>query len=432
MRNVPCPGTSTESCYDARMWDLAVVGAGAAGLMTAITAAETVPALKIVCLDGAAKLGAKILISGGGRCNVTHDAVAPEDFNATSRPILRRILSAFPVAETRDFFESMGVHLKVESDGKLFPMTDRARTVLDTLIARTNASGCAIKTLHRVTDITSQADSFTLTTSTGPIYARRVVLATGGQSIPKTGSDGEGYQLARKLGHTIMPTRPGLVPLVLEGSKHASLSGISLPVTLTLKVNRRTKTQVHGPMLWTHFGISGPGPMNLSRHWEYASEDQVELRANFLPNETFESVDGLLLKESSSHGTRRIKSVLEKWIPERMAAQQIADLNLPENATLAHLTRESRHNLIRSLVAAPLRVVRSRGYNYAEVTAGGVPLTEINPSTLESRQTQGLYLVGEILDVDGRIGGYNFQWAWSSGHVAGIAAARALEAIRAA
>ena len=217
-------------------WDVAVVGAGAAGLATAIFAARAAPRLRIVCLDGASHIGAKILVSGGSRCNVTNRTVSEHDFWGGPSRIVRHVLRAFPAPRAAAFFEELGVGLHEEEDGKLFPDTNRARTVLDALLGEVRRLGIAVQPGARVVALRRQ-DSFAAEPADGGIVrAAAVVLATGGRSLPKTGSDGLGYSLAESLGHTIVPTTPGLAPLVLDGERHARLAGRSHPATLTLRV----------------------------------------------------------------------------------------------------------------------------------------------------------------------------------------------------
>ena len=395
------------------MYDIAVVGAGAAGLMAAIHAARAKNGSRVVLLDGARKLGAKILISGGGRCNVTHDVVTPEDFNGNHNAIAK-VLRTFTVDHTIAFFRDLGVHLKREETGKLFPVTDRARTVLDALVHAAHEAGVEIKTEHRV----NRWSAGVLTGANFEISARKTILATGGRSVPKTGSDGHGYEIAKSVGHSVTMIFPALVPLVIDGDHWIKqTSGTSADVELAVlsgtgKVLRRER----GSILFTHFGISGPVTLDISRHWIDArrSDANVSLVASFLPGETFESVERMLVGSKNPRAT--IASIFRSQIPER-----VLDAIAPA-VPLAKLSRDERRNAIRQLIALQIPVARDRGFDYAEVTAGGIPLSEVNLSTLESRRTSDLYLCGEILDVDGKIGGYNFQWAWASGRLAGMSA----------
>jgi predicted Rossmann fold flavoprotein len=257
------------------------------------------------------------------------------------------------------------------------------------------------------------------------VVARRVILATGGRSIPKTGSDGSGYALARSLGHTVGEVFPALVPLILEdGHWMTSLSGTSVEAELSVRAGDggkagRVVARYRGSMLFTHFGLSGPVVLDISRHW-IASRGQ--LFANFLPGETFESLEAVLVGETQRNPRATVGSVLRGRVPERLV-NAIAGEAVP----LAKLTKDERRRIVRAFVESPVPVVRDRGFDFAEVTADGVPLAEVELSTMASRRCEGLFLCGEILDVDGRIGGYNFQWAWASGRLAGMHAALSLK-----
>jgi predicted flavoprotein YhiN len=404
------------------MFDVAVIGAGAAGLMAAIFAAHE--GARVVVLDGAKRLGAKILISGGGRCNVTHDVVNASDFNG-SRNAIAKILRTFDVPATIDFFASLGVTLKREETGKLYPTTDKARTVLDALLRAVEAA--EIRTDYKVLSVIptlseakgrdlgggaarhtpaqvpryARDDTATFLIN-GELTARRVIIATGGRSVAKTGSDGSGYALAQSLGHTVTPTFPALVPLLLP-KEHplTSLAGVSVDAELAVRSpTERVLHRERGSMLFTHFGISGPVVLDISRHW--IASQPATLTANLLPGETFESLDAALIDSARAIRLR---------LPSRLW-----DLLAPKTRP----TREDRRKLIRNLIELPLLVAGDRGFEFAEVTAGGVPLSEVDTATMESRLSPGLFLCGEIFDVDGKIGGYNFQWAWASGRLAGI------------
>lgn len=407
--------------------DIVIVGAGAAGLMAAVWAARTRPDAHVVALDGAAKLGAKILVAGGGRCNVTHDVVTEDAYAGASRNAIRNVLRRFDVPQTIDFFSSLGVQLKREATGKLFPVTDSARTVLSALLRACDEAGAHVLHPRRIERITRTDDGFTLSGAWGDLTARRVILATGGKSLPKSGSDGHGYRLASALGHTLTPRIfPALVPLLLPGG-HAltTLSGISADVTMTVsEPNGRNLVSFNGALLCTHFGLSGPVVLDISRYWQDAADTygSASLTVNWLPDMTSDAVDASLATAPKLTPLRW----LDGRLVERLARTLCAEASIDATAPLGRLTRAERLALVRTLTAYPLPVTGTRGYTYAEVTAGGVPLTELTLKTLESRLCPGLHLCGELCDVDGRIGGYNFQWAWASGYVAGISAALAL------
>ncbi len=428
-------------------WDLAIVGAGAAGLATAIFVARRLPAWRIVLLDGAARPGAKILVSGGGRCNVTNRVVQASDYNGGSPHVIRRILAAFTVDQTLAFFREIGVSLHEEPLGKMFPDSNSARTVLDALLAEVSRRGVRLLAGHRVTAVTKEADSaktaglssrFRLETTHGALSADRVVLATGGLSLPKTGSDGAGYGFAQALGHSLVLTTPALDPLVLDGAFHVPLAGVSHDAELAVHVDGQRPVRRRGSLLWTHFGVSGPVALDVSR---FVNRARIEGRTasvtlSCLPGADFAAAEQALLRVVAAQPRATLRSALASLadsrttplgastgseegappLPARVADALLAAAGVDGRVTLAQLGRDHRRRLLHTLLAWPLPVIGSRGYKYAEVTAGGVPLDEVD-ARLQSRCCPGLFLVGEILDVDGRIGGFNFQWAWSGAWV---------------
>ncbi len=438
-------------------FDVAVIGAGAAGLMAAIFAAQS--GARTIAIDGAKKIGAKILISGGGRCNVTHDQISASDFNG-NRNAIAKVLRTFDVAGTVAFFESHGVALKREATGKLFPVTDRARMVLDALLDAAREAGAEIRTGCRVEGMkvaqaggataqspaskrtgrgagATSAARFLVRTEQGTVPANRVIFATGGRSVPKTGSDGFGYELVANLGHSVEATFPALVPLILPpGHWLTSLRGASAEAELSVRsAAGRILERERGAMLFTHFGISGPVVLDISRHWiaarRAAAAENVEvaaagtqLAANLLPDESFDTLEAKLIEQARQNPRATIASAMRGKLVDRVVEALVRAAELEPSTPLAKLTKEERRRLVRALIELPLPVVRDRGFEYAEVTAGGVPLSEVDLRTMESRLCPGLYLCGEILDVDGKIGGYNFQWAWASGRLAGMSAGR--------
>ena len=408
--------------------DLVVVGAGAAGLATAIFAARAAPHLRVRCVDGARRIGAKILVSGGSRCNVTNRVVTERDFWGGSSRVVRNVLRAFPAPRAAAFFEELGVRLHEEEDGKLFPDSNTSRTVLDALLNEAARLNIVIDTGHRVTAVRKDDEGFVVSFAGSEIRSRAVVIATGGRSLPKTGSDGAGYDLVRRLGHGYVETTPALAPLVLNGETHAALAGVSHRAVLSLRVNGRIETRLEGSLLWTHFGMSGPVVLNMSRHWHRMRLDgaSVDVMVNLVPGESFESLEAWWLEQERERPRAQVATIVAMRVPSAVADTWLRVAGIEPDVTMAHLPRDDRRRLIHALVETPVMVVDSRGYGYAEVTAGGIPLDEIDPATMQSRVCPGLFLVGEILDVDGRLGGFNFQWAWSSGWVAGHAIARAL------
>lgn len=414
---------------------MAIVGGGAAGLATAIFAARALrehpsraagPS-RLVLLDGAKTLGAKILVSGGSRCNVTNVEVDAADFWRAGSPFVKQVLRAFPVPETLAFFAGLGVSLKEEPLGKLFPVTNKARTVLDALLDETRRLKVEIRTSCRVQGLRRDQGGWTIETAAGPVRAGRVVLATGGLSLPKTGSDGFGYELARAQGHTIVPTVPALEPLILGGDFHVPLSGIAHDAAVRVSRPGEKSVDIRGSLLWTHFGISGPLALNASRFVRRAKAEgtTATVTLSFVPDLSAEAVDQRFIAATKDrprhHGGTEISGAF--GLVQAVAARLLAKATGADEP-LSRLTREKRRALVHALTAFPLDIVDGRGYNYAEVTSGGVRLEEVNPKTMESRLAPGLHFVGEILDVDGRIGGFNFQWAWATAKVAGQAIAK--------
>ena len=405
------------------MIDLVIVGAGAAGLATAIFTRRADPRRRVVLLEGAKKPGAKILVSGGARCNVTNARVTEADFWGGRRAIVRRVLRSFSVADTIAFFQDLGVSLHEEADGKLFPDSNRARDVLDALLRAVHDAGVELRCGHRVLGVRQADEGFAIETSHGPIQARALVLATGGLSLPKSGSDGAGVQFAGALGHTIVPMTPGLVPLRLDPDSRfpfATLSGVAHDADVSVTAGGRVVERLRGALLWTHFGISGPVALNASRVLLRARLDgqEASLAIGFVPGYDFQRLEETFVRAARDRPTSTVQALLTAWLPASVAAAIAAYAPIDAAIPLAQWTREDRRRLVHALTALELAVVDSRGYNYAEVTAGGVALDEIDPATMESRKVRSLFLVGEMLDVDGRLGGFNFQWAWASGKTA--------------
>jgi predicted Rossmann fold flavoprotein len=437
--------------------DIAIVGAGAAGIMAAIWAGRTArtttgaPPIRIVAFDSARRLGAKILVAGGGRCNVTHHEVSESAYAGSSREMIRRVLRRFDVPRTIEFFRDLGVELKREETGKLFPTTDEANTVLRALLDAAAAAGVPLRHPCRIGSIRCGDGMFMIESAAdgpgpapGVVHARRLILATGGKALPKTGSDGQGYHFAQALGHSLTPRIfPALVPLTLPRDHHlCGLSGLRAVATLELRTNTGKRlVSFTNSLLCTHFGLSGPAVLDISRYYTQAvdeakehQEDPPVLTINWLPGETAETLDQRILAASS--GGQRVgigRFVREDFppaagaaLPERLIEVLCLVSGVATNTAIHQLTREQRQRIVRTVTEFPLPITGDRGYTHAEVTAGGVPLAELNLKTMESRLAPGLYLCGEICDVDGRIGGFNFQWAWASGYVAGSAAAQSL------
>jgi predicted Rossmann fold flavoprotein len=393
-----------------------VVGAGAAGLVAAAFAATA--GAKVTLIERTRDGGRKILISGGGRCNVLPSVATPERFVTGSPPhLLRAMLRSWPLHEQRTFFEDdLGIPLVLEEEsGKLFPRSNRARDVRDALVTFAGARGADLQFGATVTNVSRAARGFAVATSAGTIACDRVVLATGGLSVPATGSDGIGLRIAQALGHDLVDTYPALAPLLAGDARHAALSGVSLEVRLRSKDGSQS-IETRGGFLFTHRGYSGPSVLDISHvtaRGETASAGKPAIRVQWA------AVDDEELLAGSGDS---VAVILSRHIPARLAEQLMIECGIPFDRRTSSLKRAERVALVEALTSYPLPWSGNEGYKKAEVTGGGVRLADVDPKTLESRKVEGLYLCGEMLDAFGPIGGHNFSWAWSTGRAAGIAA----------
>lgn len=400
-----------------------VIGAGAAGSMAAIFAARA--GADTVLLERMRDGGRKILISGGGRCNVLPASVDESRFVTDSSPnVLRKMVRSWPLVEQIAFFEGdLGIPLVEETESKkLFPVSNRARDVRDGLLAMATRSGAARRTDTHVTGVEPlQTGGWQIDVEHGEaLLADAVVLAAGGLSVPNTGSDGFALRAAGRLGHTIHPTYAALTPLTADPPPFGSLAGVSLNVTLTARSEQRSATAAGG-FLFTHRGYSGPSVLDISHvavrsRTEEPLHAAVTVRWTPLGDDDWEAV-------LRANGARSVLGAVREQLPDRLASALVGVARVEPTRTLAELRREERLRLIETLVRSVLPWTGDEGYKKAEVTGGGVSLAEIDPRTMESRRHRGLFLCGEMLDAFGPIGGYNFLWAWATGRAAGLGAA---------
>ena len=416
---------------------VAVVGAGAAGLVAAAFAAMT--GAKVTLIERTRDGGRKILISGGGRCNVLPSVATPERFVTDSPPhLLRAMLRSWPLHEQRAFFENdLGIPLALEpaeaaaeAGGKLFPRSNRARDVRDALVTFAVAKGVDLKFNTTVTNLSRAGRGFAVETSGGTIECDRVVLATGGLSVPATGSDGIGLRIAQALGHDLVDPYPALTPLLAGDGRHASLSGISLNVRLRSKDGSQS-IDTHGGFLFTHRGYSGPSVLDISHVTARGATPTFAEASTFAKAPADRSAGKPAIRvqwaaveaEDLMAGSGdSVAVILSRHIPTRLAEQLMTECGVPFDRRTSSLKRAERVALIDALTAYPLPWSGNEGYKKAEVTGGGVRLADVDLKTLESRTVEGLYLCGEMLDAFGPIGGHNFSWAWSTGRAAGLAA----------
>jgi predicted Rossmann fold flavoprotein len=407
---------------------VAVIGAGAAGTMAAIFAASA--GAETVLLESTRDGGRKILISGGGRCNILPVRLDESRFVTDSpRHLLRHIVRSWPLADQAAFFErDLDLPLVEETEsGKLFPRSQSARDVRDKLLALAQRKGVALVANAPASDLVRFGSGWRISSAgRDPIDADAVVIATGGLSVPSTGSSGWGLRVAERFGHTVHQTYPALTPLVATGgtgapSPFAHLSGVSLHVSLTARANGR-RAESSGGFLFTHHGYSGPSVLDVS-HVAVRSIVDGTPRADVTVRWT--SLRDVEWEEAlRARGSRTVLAAVSSELPHRLAEALLDRAQIPSGRALSQLSRSDRMRLIRTLVEMPLPWTGDEGYKKAEVTGGGVSLSEIDPKTMESRMEPALFLCGEMLDAFGPIGGYNFLWAWATGRAAGIGAAR--------
>ena len=388
--------------------------------MAAIVAAARTP---VTVIERTAEGGRKILISGGGRCNVLPNRIEPERF-VTDSPahLVRRMLRAWPLASQRNFFEGdVGVALTDDTGtGKIFPVSNRARDVRDGLVNLARLRNVTFRFDTAVTGLAPTSTGWRVSTTKGDMEARAVILATGGLSVPMTGSDGAGLRMAAQLGHAVHDTYPALTPLVVEPAVHTSLSGLSLPVGLRARW-RGKSTEVHGGFLFTHRGYSGPSVLDVSH---IAVRSRMSGGGSAVIRVAWSTKDSSAWQRELLESSGLVVNAVARHLPQRLAAQLIQQAGMPPHRRSSELTRQERVALLEELTACVLPWTGDEGYKKAEVTGGGVALDDVDPRTLESRRHPGLFMCGEMLDAFGPIGGHNFAWAWATGRAAGLGASR--------
>ncbi len=401
---------------------VAVIGAGAAGTMAAIFAASA--DAEILLLERTPDGGRKILISGGGRCNILPARVDESRFVTDSSPnTLKKMLRSWPLREQIAFFErDVGLVLAEEKEtGKLFPASNRARDVRDGLLALARRRNVQLLTNTLVTGFAPLRGRWSIEREGAPpLAADAVIVATGGLSVPKSGSDGLGLEVLARLGHTVHATYPALTPIIGTASPLSDLAGISLPVTITARGSARG-AEATGGFLFTHRGYSGPAVLDVSHVAVRSLEEKSSARLTVRWTRGDAAAWEAALRP---RGSRTVAGALRGEFPDRLAAALARLAGVDPTRPLSRLAREERLRLIGTLVRGELPWSGHEGYAKAEVTGGGVSLAELDPRTLESRKIPGLFLCGEALDAFGPIGGFNFQWAWATGRAAGLGAAR--------
>jgi predicted Rossmann fold flavoprotein len=406
-------------------WDIVAVGAGAAGLMAAIRAAEM--GRRVLLLEKNRKPAVKILMSGGTRCNITHDCDNRGIVAAygSQGKFLHSSLAAFGVRDVVDFFHAEGVPTKVEETGKVFPVSDKAIDVQQALLRRLHRAGATLALEEPLLDLAREGEGFRLGTPKRSLTASQVILTTGGLSYPGCGTTGDGYRWTTAFGHTIVPTRPALVPISVQVPWVTELRGITLPdAGVRILEGDKVLGAKRGSLLFAHFGVSGPVVLDLSRIVSgHPVPTSLSLELDFAPGMREQEVDEHLKTQSITAGKKQLATVLPVTVPSRLCEAILAQAELPIDRKAAALSKPERQRLVLAIKRCALPVAGTLGYAKAEVTAGGVSLDEVDSRNLRSKLVPNLFIAGELLDLDGPIGGYNFQAAWSTGWLAGQSAA---------
>jgi predicted Rossmann fold flavoprotein len=407
--------------------EICIIGAGPAGLMAAIFAAEA--GARTTVIEANTSPGRKLLLTGAGRCNLTHQAEPRQLVRAfgTKGRFLSYALYQFPPEDVRNFFAGLGLRTVLEKDGCVFPATDRAGDVRDTLVNRARKLGVTFLYGKRVGNIAKEANAFVVCAAKERIGAEKLVIATGGLSWPKTGCTGDGYRFARQFGHTIVEPRASLLPLVTRETWPGRLAGTALEnVKIWARLNNN-KTNTSGAMIFTDDGIGGPAVLDVSRYLtDYlpAVGTPVVVSLDLLPHFEQAGLETQMTERISENPKKKMTNVLAEFVPKRLSAILCGLAGCGDELEAGRLRKDVRKKLIRMLKTLPLSIMRTRPIAEATVTRGGISVNEIESKTMESKICPGLFFAGEVLDVDGPCGGYNLHACWSTGALAGSSSAR--------
>ena len=403
-----------------------VIGGGAAGLFAAISAAEN--GADVLLLEKNDRCGKKLRITGKGRCNVTNDCTTEEFLqNVPSNPrFLYGALNCLSTQDVKDFFEGEGVPLKTERGKRVFPVSDKAEDIVSALVNACRDRGVKIINEKVLSLIIEDEKIRGVKTHSGERYADAVIICTGGRSYSRTGSDGDGYEFARSAGHTVTPLLPSLVPIVCAGKLCPSLQGLSLKNVSLSIIDKNTQKEVYsdfGEMMFTHFGITGPMVLSASAHIPDISSGRYEARINLKPALDEKTLDARVLSDFSKYANKDLINALDDLLPQKLIPVVISLSGIDERKKVNSITREERKALTDVIRSIRLSLTGFRSLEEAIITKGGISVKEIDPKTMESKKCKGLYLAGEVIDVDAYTGGFNLQIAFSTGKLAGRSAA---------
>ncbi|MDR7857905.1 NAD(P)/FAD-dependent oxidoreductase [Tissierella sp.] len=396
-----------------------IIGGGAAGMMAALSAKKK--GGDVVILERNDRVGKKLLATGNGRCNYTNINLSINNYHGTNSSFAHSSLSELNVEKTIAFFERLGITPAIEDNGKVFPLSFQASSMLDVLRYEIEAEGIELITEAQVAEIKKQKNFTVILKDKRRFEGDKVIIAAGGMALPSSGSDGNGYSLCKKLGHTITEVFPGLVQLKLESNFLKSLDGVKFLGRAGIYIDNRLVLEDNGDILFTSYGISGPPILQISRTaLEYMNNGKnVELRVSIIHTKAKEELTEYLVNRFKNMPNKTLDSGLIGLINKKLIIPILKELNIDKNKKVLSLSAEEIKGLAEILTSWSFNVIGSQSWGNAQVTAGGVNTNEINSQTMESKLVSGLYIVGELLDIDGDCGGFNLQWAWSSGYVAG-------------
>lgn len=401
-----------------------VVGGGAAGMMAAIVAKRN--GLEVTLLERNDRVGKKLLATGNGRCNYTNLNINIENYHGMDNSFASDALEELNMDKTIEFFEDLGITPAEEENGKVYPMSFQSSSMLDVLRYELSYLGVELITECFISEIRKKK-KFVVRAKDGRIFeADRVILATGGMATPVSGSDGNGYSIAKSLGHSVTDIFPGLVQLKLEGSVFKQINGVKFVGIAGIYHKNFLISEDKGDILFTDYGISGPPILQISRKAiEYMNKGlEVELRVSIIHTKTLEELEAYLLKRFKKMPMKTIAEGLIGLINKKLIIPILKELNIDKDVSIMDISTDDIEKLTQLLNSWSFKIIGNKGWGQAQVTAGGVNTKEVNKKTMESKILEGLYIVGELLDIDGDCGGFNLQWAWSSGYVAGINASR--------
>lgn len=398
---------------------IAIIGGGAAGLMAALTAARA--GADVTIYEHNPSVGKKILASGNGRCNIINTTASADDYAGADPSFVTYALKQLNFGYFEKFCHSIGLILDIKEDGRCYPLSNEAKSVLIAFKSAVSEVGVHIRTDAVVSAISKQENRFIVETSMGKNYFDKVLIATGSEAAPQLGATADGHRFAKRFGHEVLPTYPSLVQLHLDSKNHHKMAGVKTTAEVTLFIDGKSNEKIQGDILFTSYGISGLAILDISQKSSHAllNKQRVSISLNLLPRYDRQSLTSVIEKLFSSVPNHTVHTALCGVIPAKIATYLLEDATIALSATVSALTPKEIKKLTHLIGEWKFEVNDTHGFKHAEVSGGGVSTAQINSKTMESKLVEGLYFAGEVLDIVGRRGGYNFNFAWASGMIAG-------------